>query len=448
MRQIKNKLVIIIFFVVFIIGIAKIVDAKYVIDKQFCAVNLAIDRQRPLIEVLEIQNSNLDYEGYANKCHTISIKIKIMEKYIKNVYLDKEHIKVKIAGQALENCVVNIKEVQTIKEGKVYLIELKELLGDGDLEVQILEGSIVDTSNLENEIKEIKTNIIIDNTVPEIKLVEDKIDGGKVNAIIQGNEKIRELEGWNLLENKQQMEKIFTNNISYELPIQDYAGNQVNFGINITQATFINIEYASHNSNVGWTYGYGNYDIAGSNAVKADLKFKTEAIAFRITGNVTNDFVQANSYVYTHWGEGSIARCSSSNLVFNYGYNPGIELYKSMNSNDLVTIQGKKYFQIGGAGVNAINYTDINGNKPITADSVYKYGICGIKMRLKDYSQFSIVYQVLVSGIGWTEASSNGQECMYSKLNPISAFRIALVPNSEIQYVINTWNKDVGTYNL
>lgn len=397
---------------------------------------------------MEIQNSNLNYEGYANKSHTINIKIKITEKYIKNIYLDNEHIKVKIAGQDLENCPVNIKEVQTIKEGKIYLIELKELLGDGDLEVQILEGSIVDTSNLKNEIKEIKTNIIIDNTAPEIKLVEDKIDGGKVNAIIQGNEKIRGLEGWNLLDNKQHMEKIFTNNISYELPIQDYAGNQVDFGVNITQATFINIEFASHNSNVGWTYGYGNYDIAGSNAVKTDPKFKTEALAFRITGNVEDDFIQANSYVYTHWGEGSKAKCSSTNLIFNYGYNPEVGTYKSMASSDLVTIRGKKYFQLGGAGVNAVNYTDINGNNPVNADPFYRYGICGISMKLKNYSQFSIVYQVLVNGVGWIETSSNGQECMYSKKSPISAFRIALVPNSERQYVINTWNKDVETYNL
>lgn len=447
MKYIKNK-IIILFFIIFIIGSGTIVNAKYEMDKEFCAINLAIDRQRPIIEVLDIQNSNINYEGYANKTHTISVKVKITEKYIKNIYLDKEHIKVKIAGQEIKNVPIDIKEIQTVQDGKIYQINLKELLGDGELELQILEGSIVDTSELKNELKEIKTNIMIDNTAPEVKLIENKIDGGKVNAVIQGNEMIRGLEGWNFPENKQQLEKIFTNNISYELPIQDYAGNQTNFSVNITQATFINIEYASHNSNIGWTYGYGNYDIAGSKAVKEDLKFKTEAIAFRITGNVDDDFVQANSYVYTHWGEGSKARCTSSNLIYNYGYNPGKRIYKSMASNDLVTIKDKQYFQLGGAGVNAINYTDINGNNPITADSVYKYGICGIDMKLKDYSQFSIVYQVLVSGVGWIEASANGQECMYSKKSPISAFRIALVPNSEKQYVINTWNKDVGTYNV
>lgn len=447
MKCIKNK-IIILSFIIFIIGIGTIVKAKYELDKEFCAINLTIDRQRPVIEVLEIQNSNINYEEYANKTHTISVIVKINEKYIKNIYLDKEHIKVKVAGQEIKNIPIDIKEIQTIQDGKIYQIKLKDLLGNGELELQIIEGSIVDTSELKNELKEIKTNIMIDNTVPEIKLIENKIDGGKVNAVVQGNEKIRQLEGWNFSENEQQMDKVFTNNISYELPIQDYAGNQTNFIINITQATFINIEYASHNSNIGWTYGYGNYDIAGSKAVKEDLKFKTEAIAFRITGNVDNDFVQANSYNYTHWGEGSKARCTSSNLIYNYGYNPEKGVYKSMSSNDLVTIQGKRYFQLGGSGVNAINYTDIYGNNPITADSAYKYGICAINMKLKEYSQFSIVYQVLVSNVGWIETSSNGQECIYNKNSPISAFRIALVPNSEKQYVINTWNKDVGTYNM
>ena len=62
----------------------------------------------------------------------------------------KEHIKVKINGQEIKDVLVNIKEVQTIQEGKIYQIQLKELLGDGKLEVHILEGTVIDTSNLKN----------------------------------------------------------------------------------------------------------------------------------------------------------------------------------------------------------------------------------------------------------------------------------------------------------
>ena len=37
---------------------------------------------------------------------------------------------------------------------------------------------------------------------------------------------------------------------------------------------------------------------------------------------------------------------------------------------------------------------------------------------------------------------------MYSYNKPMSAFRMTLVPKSEKEHVINTWNKDVGTFNM
>ena len=132
-------------------------------------------------------------------------------------------------------------------------------------------------------------------------------------------------------------------------------------------------------------------------------------------------------------------------FIYKHGYNPTENTYKSMNSQDLVTIQGKKYLQFGGSGINLMENTDINGNNPIPKELAYGYpfGISGIKFRLKDYSEFSIVYQIYVDKVGWIKACSNGQECMYSKDMPMSAIRVALVPNSEMKYVLDTWNKDV-----
>ena len=117
-----------------------------------------------------------------------------------------------------------------------------------------------------------------------------------------------------------------------------------------------------------------------------------------------------------------------------------------MNSNDFVTINNSKYFQFGGAGINGHQNTDINGNEPIDAviANQFNYGICGITLALKDYTDYSIVYQIYVSEVGWLEAKSNGQETMFSKTKPMSAFRVAFVPTSEKQNQINTWNKDIG----
>ncbi len=157
----------------------------------------------------------------------------------------------------------------------------------------------------------VDTNIIIDNIPPKGEFIENKISDGKVDGIINLSEEIREIEGWDLKKNedKFKIEKEFTNNISYQLPIRDMAGNESSVEINITQATYINLIYASLNSEVGWTYGYGNYDVAGAEAIKRNSSWKTEVLAFNISGNIEPDFLQAKAYLYTHWGEGSTARC-------------------------------------------------------------------------------------------------------------------------------------------
>lgn len=135
---------------------------------------------------------------------------------------------------------------------------MQELLGDGKLEIQILEGTVIDTSELKNELKEIDTNIMIDNTTSTWELLENKIDEEKVNEVIETSKKALD---------------------------QNYA------------------------------------------------------------------------------------------------------------------------------------------------------------------SQYSIVYQILLEDIGWLEACSNGQEYINKTEKIIYDFRVALVPKAEEQYVIDTWNKDIGTYN-
>lgn len=434
----------------FIISKSTTIHAKYIFQNEFCIANLNIDRTNPKIELLSINNNNIGYENYANKTHNITIKVKIIEKNIKDIFLDKEHIKIKIDDKYVNYVEVKANKIEDISYGGIYQIELSNLDGNGNLKVDILEGTAVDTSELKNEILEISTNIIIDNIEPNGKLVEKKVAEGKVNATINFNEKIKEIEGWKFSEDKLKAEKEFTNNISYELPIVDYAGNKSVIEVNITQATYINIIYASHNSVVGWSFGYGNYDIAGKEAIAKNPVYKTEALAFNINGNIDADFVQAKSYIYTYWGEGSYGRCTTSGNSYNYGYNPLEGRYKSMKSTDLVTIEDKKYFQLGGSGINGDQNTDINKNNPIPSNiaNQYKYGICGINFKLKDYSQFSIIYQIYVDKIGWIETCSDGQECMYNKMLPMSAFRIALIPKSEKQYVLDTWNKDIGTFNL
>lgn len=450
MEKIKNRVFSILFIAIFCIFINTIVNAKYLIENQFEIANLDIDGTKPKIELININNTNKGYESYANKTHTITIKVKITEKNIQNIYFDKEHIKIKLDNNIINLDSMKLTKLEDVQDGKIYQIQLNNISGNGKLKINILEGTVVDKGELKNDTQEIDTKITVDNIAPKGTLSEKKISNGKVNGSVKLSETIRKIDGWKFSQDNLKIEKEFTNNISYELPITDYAGNTAIVGISITQATYINVIYASHNSHAGWSFGYGNYDIAGTEAIKMKPIYKTEALAFNISGNVDSDFLQGRAYVYTHWGEGSSARCKTSNMIYNYGYNPQNNAYKSMKSNDLVTMEGKKYFQFGGSGINSYFNTDINGNNPIPTDvgPLFKYGVSGINLKLKDYSQFSVVYQILVDKVGWIKACSDGQECMYAKDKPMSAFRMALIPKSEKQYVLNTWNKDVGTFNL
>lgn len=419
-------------------------------QNEFCIANINIDRTKPHVELVNVSNTNTEYEGYANNTHTITVNVKIVEKNIKDVYFDKEHVKVKVESDYISSEKITLTKIEDVEDGQIYQIKLNDIDGNGNLKIEILEGTVIDEGELINDLKEIDTKIMIDNIAPEGTFSENKISDGRVNGIVNLNEKIKDIEGWNISEDKLKIEKEFTNNISYELPVIDYAGNKAIVKVDITKATYINIIYASHNSVVGWTFGYGNYDVAGKTAIDLNPIYKAEALAFNINGNIDPDFVQAKSYIYTYWGEGSVGKCTTSNLLYNYGYNPNNGTYKSMNSNDLVTIEGKQYFQFGGSGINSYLNTDANGNNPIPGhiSSTYQYGICGIEFKLKDYSEFSVVYQIYVDKVGWLESCSDGEECMYDKTSPMSAFRIALIPKSEKQYVLDTWNKDIGTSNM
>ncbi len=431
---------------ILVILINKIIYAKYIFQNEFYIADLNIDRTKPKIELLNITNTNKGYENYANKNHIITINFKIVEENLKSVFCDKEHIKIKIDGVYSDFDGI---EINNLKEN-MYELKLKNIESSGKLNVEFIEGVAVDKGGLKSDKVEFDTNIIIDNIVPNGNFLENKMFDGKVSGVINLSEKIRNIEGWSFSEDMLKLDKEFTNNISYNLPIEDYAGNKSFVEVNITQASFINLVFASHNSNVGWTYGHGNYDIAGSKAVSINPVLKTEAIAFNVSGNIDTDFLQAKAFVHTYWGEGSLAKCHTSGLLYNYGYNPNNGTYKTMISEDLVVLGGKKYFQFGGSGINATGSTDINGNRPIPNNiaNLHNYGISGVALNLKDYSKYAIVYQILVDKVGWINACSNGEVCMYNEQCAMSAFRIALVPKSEKQYVLDSWNKDVGTFKV
>lgn len=404
----------------------------------------------PEIELIKTTNTNVGYESYANKTHIITTQVKINEKNIIENNFKKENVKILINKSEVVPSVYEIKELNKTQDMIIYEIKLGNLIGNGKLEIKIPEGTIRDKSNNVNSEKIFDTKIYVDNIVPKANFQEKEISLGKVLATIISDEMIRNKDGWSISTEKTGLTKEFNNNVSYILEIFDLAQNKTEVEINITKATNIKIIYASHNSKVGWSYGYGNYDIAGKKAVEQNKIWKTEALAFNVSGNIASDFIQAQAFVYSYWGEGSKGKCNTYNTIYKYGYNPSSTTYASMTSGTIVTIDGKKYFMFGGSGINSWRNTDANGNNPIPDDQPgqYLYGISGLKIKLKDYSQFSVVYQILVNNHGWQKTVFDGQETMYRYNRPFSAFRMALIPKSEKDALVKLWDKDIGTYNL
>lgn len=89
---------------------------------------------------------------------------------------------------------------------------------------------------------------------------------------------------------------------------------------------------------------------------------------------------------------------------------------------------------------------NVGNRKPIPSEiaSKYLYGISGINFSLKDYSTYSVVYQIYINDIGWLPCESDGKELMYKYDKPFSAFRMNIVPKSDKQYLIDYWNLDTN----
>lgn len=415
-----------------------------------------IDKEAPIIEIINIQNTNFGYENYANNTHTIIATIKISDIKI-NANIDIEKIDVCV-GNNKNICAKTLKNLQKSDTEIIFDLQLNEIQENGRLSFYIPDSFVTDMAGNYSKETNLKTNITIDNVKPVGTYSQEVLQNGKVKAYIEGNEGLRKLEQWDIDSSSKILSKEFPANVSYVITITDYAQNTASVEVEIKNATYIVLTYASHNSEVGWTYGFGNYDIAGKEAIKKNPKYKTEALAFRITGGADKDFVRVRGYVHSYWNQSAdFGICKSTKYKYKLKDAPSDEKsqFYSMASSNLSTLGGEKYIQLGGSGINSIHNRDSNGNNPIpyealydSSGGIYPYGVSGLKLSLADYSELSIVYQILVDGVGWLEPTSNGKMSMYSETKPMSAIRVAIIPNSEVDSLIELWNKDTYTYNV
>lgn len=425
------------------------VFSKYVIDSQNIVAKINIDRCPPQIKLLNIENSNKNYEGYANKNHIIKLKFKVIEKNILINNFNSKYIKFMLDDNIIYPNSIKIDLLSHINDEMIYSITLSGINGNGTLKIYFPEGVIEDKSNQKSKSEIFNTNIKIDNISPISIFKENLLDTGKSLATISSNEYIRPIEGWNLSNNNLELSKEFSNIIYYPITITDFAQNTSKVYVDIKNATFIKLNYT--------TFDYDNKlklvpsgSISGENTILSNSICKSEALFINYENSLNPYLLQGRVFVYTYWGEGANAYCKYSEEPYNHGYNPSQYGWRD-NSTDVSAYVSKKVcMQFGGSGLNYKNTSCTNKYNPIPEDiaSKYLYGISAVSFSLKNYSEYSVVYQTYVKDVGWLACASDGKELVYAYDKPISAFRMNIVPKSDKQYLIDFWNKDIGTNNV
>lgn len=423
---------------------------KYVIEYTNTIVNINVDNVAPRIELLSVENSNQDYPQYANQTHLLTIKVNVIEKNIKENLFGKEQIKILVGEQETNPAIYEIKEIKRAGKIIVYEIKLKQILGDGKLKIKVLEKTIIDKSENSNRETTLETGVTIDNTAPVIKFTQQELAEGKILAKLEANEKVRKIEGWELSETEENLTREFANNVTYPLPVTDYAQNISQVEININKATYIKLEYGGLGANCKWEFGQGNNEIVGKEMITQNPLYKIELLSLRTKGKIENDWIQIQNYMHTYWGEGKKGLSYIYETIYQHGYNPSSTSYVSMASGELAYVNKEVSLILGGDGVNFTGNRGISKGNPIPEEiaNQYLFGVSGLRVKIKDTSYYSIVYQIWVNGYGWLKPASDGEEISYAHDKPMGAYRMSLIPKTEKQYLIDLWSKDVGTNHM
>ena len=435
----KAKIFILIFFIAIIFPFFSFSSlSKYQFENSFLAAKLELDNTLPEIKLISYSNTNTQYPKYANKTHTITTRIQIIEEHISQINLDSNHINVKVNNKLVS---VNFTNISCVSESEhIYDIVFTNIPNDGKLSISFLRGTVIDTSMQNNLKKTFYLDILIDNTAPVTifseKLVADNYSKGTITV----NEGVQSINGWNISSDNMVLSRSFPNPIEYELPIKDFAQNPASALISIKKASNIVLEYSAYDAGTNNTYVVTAGSIAGEQVITSNSICKTEALFIRTAGNIDSSSLKGRAFLYTYYGEGSSDNCKLTEYRYYYGYNPQ-NSWRTVNKDYKTGLNysTSPFTEFGGTGVNYSSPSNPN-SIPVEIANQYLFGLSGIALSLDDYSEHSIVYQIYVKGAGWLPAKYNGQETMYSFDKPFSAIRINIVPNSQRQYLIDYWN--------
>ncbi len=444
----SKKFIIIFLFFIFLFLIpfyCQFSFSKYVFNESFIATKIQIDK-KPVIEVLSISNTNTGYEKYANSTHLVTLRIKVTEKNVTINHFTHDNIQILVNDTTMKPS-IKLSLLSNNNGEMLYDLILSNLTGNGNLSIVFPEGIIEDAFGLKNDSQKFETGIYIDNISPTSTCKELSIENDKSQYMIQSNENLRPINGWDFYDSHSSLSKIFPSPISYPITITDYAGNTSEVFVNIQHAKNIMLYYATHNS--GYPINEFNHSgqISGKQTIIDASSKKSERIITYLDGDIDKSILQARVFDYTYWGENTTDLCNSSEILYSYGYNPSPTTWYDITGQNAIRFLNKIALQLGGYGHNQAGNSCMNQKKPIPQEIAKQnlYGLSGIAFQLKNCEEYSIVYQIYVPSVGWLRASSDGEETTYSHDKPFSAIRINIVPKSEKQNLMNYWNRVIYT---
>lgn len=303
---------------------------------------------------------------------------------------------------------------------------------------------------LVNGKKNFIAEIAIDNTPPTAIFNEFSSSDGKSTAKLTLSEPLRPVNGWDSSSFGLVLSKEFFNPISYLLPITDFAQNSSEILIDIKNATAISLTYGTYDAYSALSIVTAG-KISTPNTISSNSICKAESLFINLSSSLNSNILLGRAYVHTYWGENASAICRHSGISYYHGYNPvSSSGWLHVGRERIAHFRENVFSQLGGIGMNHSTTTSSAVFSPIPPEIAqqYLFGISSIQFKFQNNSNFSVVYQSYIKDIGWLKASSDGEENFYQHDKPISSLRINIVPTTEKQYLINFWNRDIGTNHI
>lgn len=154
-----------------------VIYAKYVFQNEFYIANINIDRTKPQIEFIGIDNIE---SNNVQNTYEISMKAKFVDQNLKNIFLDKEHIKVKQDSEYIDDFDIEFNKIEDKKNEKTYEIKLKNLEVNEKFKIEIAGGTLIDEGGLENDLFEVNVYLEMENVEEKDNYLKDEIKEEKI----------------------------------------------------------------------------------------------------------------------------------------------------------------------------------------------------------------------------------------------------------------------------